>query len=113
LREDASPKSVNDEVGSHIRTEAKRDALETVARRRRTAEEELRQEGEAMPNITQGFERESLQKSLQSCRNGGEKGESIASKSLNLNGGRGRNRTYNLSVKRGKRTICTKLHRVA
>jgi hypothetical protein len=29
------------------------------------------------------------------------------------NGGRGRNRTYNLSVKRGKRTICTELHRVA
>ena len=62
---------------------------------RLTAEEELRQEGEAIPNITQGFEGESLQKSLQSCRNGGEKGEGISRKSLNLNGGRGRNRIFN------------------
>jgi hypothetical protein len=36
---------------SHIRTQAKRDALETVARRRRSAEEELRQEGEAIPTL--------------------------------------------------------------
>ena len=35
------------------------------------------------------------------------------SKLLILFGGRGRNRTYNLSVKRGKLTICTELHLVA
>jgi len=80
---------------SHIRTEAKRDALETVARRRRTAEEELRQEGEAMPNITQGFEGESLQKSLQSCRNVGEKGVGAARKSKILFGSSGRTRIIN------------------
>jgi len=83
---------------SHIRTEAKRDALETVARRRRSADEESRQEGEAMPNITQGFEGESLQKSLQSCRNGSEKGVGAARKSKNLIGSSGRTRTYNPSV---------------
>ena len=89
---------------SHIRTEAKRDALETVARRRRSAEDKLRQEGEAMPNITQGFERESLQKSLQSCRNGGEKGVGAARKSKILFGSSGRTRTYNPSV--NSRMLC-------
>jgi hypothetical protein len=76
-------------------SEAKRDALETVARQRKTAEEELRREGEAMPNITQGLEGEYLQTSLQSYRNKGEKGVKSARKSLNLNGGRGRNRIFN------------------
>ena len=41
---------------SHIRTEAKREALETVARRRRSAVENLRQDGAAIPNNTQDFE---------------------------------------------------------
>ncbi len=89
---------------SHIRTQAKRDALETVARRRRSADEELRQEGEAMPNITQDFEGESLQKSPQLAISEDSRGVEKRCKSLNLNGGRGRNRTYNLSVK--SRMLC-------
>jgi integrase len=94
---------------SHIRTQAKRDALETVARRRRSAVEESRQEGVAMPNNTQGFEGESLQ-----SRNfEGDQGVKKRCKSMNLIGGRGRNRTYNLSVKRGNSANCTELHRAA
>lgn len=59
---------------SHIRTEAKREALETVARRRRSAVEELRQKGAAIPNKTHDFEGEALQKSLQSRNSEGEQG---------------------------------------
>jgi hypothetical protein len=77
---------------SHIRTEAKRDALETVARRRRSAAVELRQEGAVMPNNTQDFEEESLQKSLQSRNVDDDKGVKKRCKSLNIIGGRGRNR---------------------
>ncbi len=86
---------------SHIRTEAKRDALETVARRRRSAVEELRQEGASMPNNTQAFEGESLQKSLQSRNFEGHRGVEKARKSKILIGSSGRTRTYNPSVNRG------------
>src|ERR1035441_6002134 len=53
-----------------------------------------------LPMITQHSERESLQKSLQFCNFEGHREVGKRRKSLNLNGGRGRNRTYNLSVKR-------------
>jgi hypothetical protein len=66
-----------------------------------------------LPMNTQHSDGESLQKSLQSCSFEVDGGVKKRCKSLNLNGGRGRNRTYNLSVKRGKRTICMKLHSVA
>jgi len=52
-----------------------------------------------LPMITQHSEGESLQKSLQSCNFEGNQEVEKRCKSLNLNGGRGRNRTYNLSVK--------------
>jgi len=89
---------------SHIRTQAKRDALETVAARRRIAKEELRQEHEAMPNITQGFEGESLQKSLQSGNSEGHRGVVKTRKSKILIGSSGRTRTYNPSV--NSRMLC-------
>jgi len=56
------------------------------------------------PMITQHFEGESLQKSLQSCNFEGNEGVESRCKSMNLFGGRGRNRTYNLSVK--SRMLC-------
>jgi hypothetical protein len=57
-----------------------------------------------LPMITQLSEGESLQKSLQPCSFEAEKGIEKRCKSLNLIGGRGRNRTYNLSVK--SRMLC-------
>ena len=54
--------------------------------------------------ITQHSEGESLQKSLQSCNFEGNQEVEKRCKSLNINGGRGRNRTYNLSVK--SRMLC-------
>jgi hypothetical protein len=53
-----------------------------------------------LPVITQHSEGESLQ----SCNFEGIQGVERRRKSLNLNGGRGRNRTYNLSVK--SRMLC-------
>jgi hypothetical protein len=77
---------------SHIRTQAKRDALETVAKRRRKANEELRQGGQGIPNITQGFEGESLQRSLQSRSSEGHRGVVKTRKSKNLIGSSGKTR---------------------
>jgi len=57
-----------------------------------------------LPMITQHSEGESLQKSLQSCNFEDHRGVEKRCKSLNINGGRGRNRTYNLSVK--SRMLC-------
>jgi len=57
-----------------------------------------------LPMITKHSEGESLQKSLQSCSFEVDKGVEKRCKSLNLDGGRGRNRTYNLSVK--SRMLC-------
>jgi hypothetical protein len=53
-----------------------------------------------LPMITQHSEGESLQ----SCNFEGKPGIEKRCKSMNLNGGRGRNRTYNLSVK--SRMLC-------
>jgi hypothetical protein len=57
------------------------------------------------PMIAQHFEGESLQKSLQSCILEGDQEAEKHCKSLILIGGRGRNRTYNLSVKRTKYNV--------
>jgi len=57
-----------------------------------------------LPMITQHSEGESLQKSLQSCNFEGNQEVKKRCKSLKLIGGRGRNRTYNLSVK--SRMLC-------
>jgi integrase len=57
-----------------------------------------------LPMNTQHSDGESLQKSLQSCSSEVDGGVEKRCKSLNLNGGRGRNRTYNLSVK--SRMLC-------
>jgi len=65
------------------------------------------------PANTQHFDVEYPQKSPQPGISEDFKGVEKRCKSLNLIGGRGRNRTYNLSVKRGKLTICTELHRAA
>ena len=54
--------------------------------------------------MTQHSDGEFLQKPLQSCSLEVDKGVEERCKSLNLNGGRGRNRTYNLSVK--SRMLC-------
>jgi len=62
------------------------------------------QECSELPMVAQHFEGESLQKSLQSCILEGDQGVDVRCKSLILNGGRGRNRTYNLSVK--SRMLC-------
>ena len=53
-----------------------------------------------LPANTRGFERESLQKSLQSCNSGGHRGVGRGRKSLKLIGSSGRTRTYNPSVNR-------------
>jgi integrase len=65
------------------------------------------------PTMTQHFDVGYPQKSPQLGNSEDFRGVDKRCKSLNLVGGRGRNRTYNLSVKRGKLTICTKLHYVA
>jgi hypothetical protein len=86
-----------------------------VAAKSENASEAKNTEGDCSesPTNTQHFDVGYPQKSPQSAISEDFEGVKKRCKSLNLIGGRGRNRTYNLSVKRGKRTICTKLHRVA
>jgi integrase len=57
-----------------------------------------------LPANTQGFEGESLQKSLQSCNFGGHRRVGRGAKSLKINGSSGRTRTYNPSV--NSRMLC-------
>jgi hypothetical protein len=84
---------------SHIRMEAKRDALESVLKKRAEANENAEQEGSESPAVAQDFEGGYPQKSPQSGILEGHQSTYQNRKSLILNGGRGRNRTYNLSVK--------------
>ena len=79
---------------SHIRMEAKRHALEAIVTKR-PATVESDQEGQA-----EGYPQKSPQSGISEV----EMGVGKRCKSLNLNGGRGSNRTYNLSVK--SRMLC-------
>ena len=85
---------------SHIRMEAKRNALETVVQKRAasTTEENGSQEHAESPVVTQVFEREYPQKSPQSGVFEGHRGVYRRRKSLKIIGSSGRTRTYNPSV---------------
>ena len=85
---------------SHIRMEAKRNALETVIQKRAvsTTEENRSQEHAESPVITQVFEGEYPQKSPQSGVFEGHRGACRRRKSLKLIGSPGRTRTYNPSI---------------
>jgi hypothetical protein len=90
---------------SHIRMEAKREALETVWKKQQEAEAQ-RQAEEAKPAQAcspssadaQKVEVESLQKSLQSGVSGGLKGRKRVRKSLKRIGSSGRTRTLTIAV---------------
>ena len=90
---------------SHIRMEAKREALEAVSKKQQAAENKKKEEDEKREQECssvsaggKGIEGESLQKSLQSAVSGGFKQREGARKSLKRNGSSGRTRTYNPSV---------------
>ena len=91
---------------SHIRMEAKRNALESLVQIRAAAaaEEKASQQCAESPGITQDFEGEYPQKSPESGILEDHRGVYRIRKLLISNGGRGRNRTYNLSVK--SRMLC-------
>ncbi len=91
---------------SHIRMEAKRNALETVVQKRTTAatEENGAHEHAESPVIAQVFEGEYTQKSPQSCVFEGHRGVYRRRKSLKIIGSSGRTRTYNPSV--NSRMLC-------
>jgi integrase len=90
---------------SHIRMQAKREALETVWKKQKEAEDEKKKEDakraqECSPTSADAQEVEggSLQKSLQSGVSGGAKHRKVARKPLKRIGSSGRTRTYNPSV---------------
>jgi integrase len=90
---------------SHIRMEAKREALEAVSKKQQAAENKKKEEDEKREQEcssvsvgAKGIEEESLQKSLQSDVSGGLKQREGARKLLKINGSSGRTRTYNPSV---------------
>jgi len=89
---------------SHIRMEAKRNALETLVQKRVQAAAERSQHHAESTAVAQDFEGQSLQKSLHSGVFEGHRSVYGVRKSKKINGGRGRNRTYNLSVK--SRMLC-------
>jgi integrase len=90
---------------SHIRMEAKRNALDGVWKKQQAAQ--VKKKAEESPSVQdcspviaddQEVEVESLQKSLQSGTPGASKHRSAARKSLKMIGSSGRTRTYNPSV---------------
>jgi hypothetical protein len=85
---------------SHIRMEAKRDALESVVQKRATVvtEYDHSQKYAESPANTQRVEGESLQKSPHSGDFGGHRGICKRRKSKKIIGSSGRTRTYNPSV---------------
>jgi integrase len=91
---------------SHIRMEAKRDALEAVWRKgeesksRKSENEEATQNSSRVLPTALPVEGASLQKSLQGTKNGGQKGCRGASKPLKRIGSSARTRTWNPSVNR-------------
>ena len=91
---------------SHIRMEAKRNALETVVQKRAApaTEENTLQEYAEVPANAQGFEGQSLQKPLHSPVFEGHRGVYRRRKSLKRIGSSGRTRTYNPSV--NSRMLC-------
>ena len=91
---------------SHIRMEAKRNALETVVQKRATSatEENTLQDYPEVPANAQDFEGQSLQKSLHSANFEGHRGVYRRRKLLKIIGSSGRTRTYNPSV--NSRMLC-------
>jgi integrase len=91
---------------SHIRMEAKRNALESIVRKRTqtSATENVEQEGSESSVITQDFERAYPQKSPQSGILDGHRVVYRNRKSLKRLGSSGRTRTYNPSV--NSRMLC-------
>jgi integrase len=90
---------------SHIRMQAKREALDAVGKKQQEAEDNKEAEGakraqECSPGSTgaQNVEGESLQKSLQSGVSGAARPGKMTRKSLKGIGSSGRIRTYNPSV---------------
>jgi integrase len=91
---------------SHIRMEAKRNALETVVQKRIQAatEENGSQHHAESTTVAQHFEGQSLQKSLQSGVFEGHRSVYKIRKSKKIIGSSGRTRTYNPSV--NSRMLC-------
>ena len=88
---------------SHIRMQAKRDALQVIGENQERAEDAVNntkqtQDCSLEPTDAQQVERESLQKSLQSRESGGRNHRKVARKPLKRIGSSGRTRTYNPSV---------------
>jgi integrase len=89
---------------SHIRMQAKRDALQAIWEKQEQVEHPITNDAKATldcspePTDTQDVERESLQKSLQSGDWRGGKHRRGGRKSLKIIGSSGRIRTYNPSV---------------
>ena len=89
---------------SHIRMEAKRDALEAVWRKGEESKSRNSEKGKVTKNCSPiipaalPVEGASLQKSLQGTKNQGQKGCSGASKPLKRIGSSARTRTWNPSV---------------
>ena len=89
---------------SHIRMQAKRDALEVVWRKEQEAMRRRSEGREPMQNCSPVLpaslpvEGQSLQKSLQGFQNRGQKGCHAASKPLKRIGSSARTRTWNPSV---------------
>ncbi len=90
---------------SHIRMQAKREALETVSKNQEERQANANQKGtnrtqDCSPNRVKarGVEGESLQKSLQSTDSVTTKDRRVIRKSLKRIGSSGRTRTYNPSV---------------
>ena len=89
---------------SHIRMEAKRNALETLVQKRAATEGNGPQQRAESPAVAQGFEGAYPQKSPQSGISEDHRGVYRRRKSKKLIGSSGRTRTYNPSV--NSRMLC-------